>query len=379
MEWEITFSDLCYGDAERRAVDEVLACRWLTMGPRVSEFEQALSQRLGGAHVVAVSSCTAALHLALLALSIGPGDEVIVPSLTFAATANVAAMCGAKPVFADVVSSQEPTIDPAHVRSLVTEQTRAIIPVHYGGVSCRMFDLLAIATCGERQIAVVEDAAHAFGGEGGTGRPLGTIGAAGAFSFFSNKNLATGEGGAAVTNDPALAAKIRRMRSHGLDSSTWTRHKGGGGGAYDVIEPGLNYRPSEITAALGLAQLAKFDALQSKRKRLHETYVEALKGMESLTIPFEGLATEGRRAYHLFPVLFADATARDRAADCLRDARIQTSHHYRPLHTMSAYRDATLSLPKTEEFAARELSLPFHPNMTDSDVELVVQTIRWSL
>jgi len=384
MEWKVTLSDLCYDDTERRAVDETLASGWLTMGPRVAAFEEALSKRLDGVAVVMVSSATAALHLSALALGIGPGDEVIVPSLTFAATANIVRIAGARPVFADIVSLAEPTLDPAHARSLITARTRAMIPVHYAGFACRMAELSAIAVQAARRLAIIEDAAHAVGGFAPDGRPLGTIGDTGAFSFFSNKNLATGEGGAVAARDSALAERLRRLRCHGLTAGTWTRHKGGGGD-YDVAEVGLNYRPSEITAALGLAQLSKFDAMQAARRRLYEAYLERLAPLkERVVIPFAGQTAKGgkapgRPAYHIFPILLPDEPSRDRVAGALRDAGIQTSHHYRPLHQMTAYREGAAPLPITEEFASRELTLPFHPKMTLGNVDLIVGVITRSL
>lgn len=377
LNWRVELSDLCYGEAERLAVADVLNSNWLTMGPRVEELERALSAQLEGAGVVLTSSCTTALQLALLLFGVGAGDEVIVPSLSFVATANVVRLAGATPVFADIVSVEEPTIDPEHVAALVTERTSAVIPMHYGGSSCQMSALLEVARRSDHAIRVVEDAAHAFGGMCDSGEALGTLGDAGAFSFFSNKNLATGEGGALVTRDTDLEERARRLRSHGLTSGTWVRHASSPG--YDVTEPGLNARPTEITAALGLAQLSKFSIAQDVRRQLWEEYVALLGDEAAITIPFRNAAKEARSACHIFPILLPDSETKALARSALREAAIQTSHHYEPIHRFSAYSDGAPSLPRTEEFAERELTLPLHPNMTTVDVALVAETLLKAL
>lgn len=373
MEWKVTLGDLCYDESERQAVGDVLRSGWLSMGARVAAFERALSKRLGGAHAIMVNSGTAALHLALVGLGVGRGAEVVVPAMTFVATANVARQCGARVLVADIVAPEEPTIDPEHCASLVTERTRAVMPVHYAGFSCRMLELFQIALEHER-LSLVEDAAHALGGEGGNAQPLGAMGDAGAFSFFSNKNLAVGEGGAVVTHDPELADRLTRLRSHGMTSTSYARHHRGSSN-YDVREPGFNYRPTEISAALGLAQNDKFDDMQARRAALYDMYCERLDPVEAVTIPFRGRPVEGRPAYHIFPVLLPDTETRDRAGDNLRAADVQTSHHYQPLHHLTAYRNAMTVLPRAEDYARRELTLPFHPRMSDADVDYVTEAL----
>ena len=383
-----------YDESERQALMEVLESRiwWRTPGTKTLQFEREFAAYHQAKHGIAVTNGTAALEVVMAALGIYPGDEVIVPALTFAATANVVRHVGARPVFADIISVAEPTLDPYDAAGRLTSRTRAIMPVHYAGFACRMAPIQRLAQ--ERfgpPVAIIEDAAHALGGRGEGNRPLGTIGDAGAFSFFSNKNLVTGEGGAVAATDPKLAERIRSLRSHGLTSQTWTRHSGGGSG-YDVLAPGLNYRPTEITAALGLAQLAKFDAMQARRRRLHELYCEGFRPCEDVLIPFtpEGAcdpaaiaqnasAQTTQSAYHIFPILLPGERVRDYVAGELRRRGIQTSHHYGPLHTMTAYRDGAGRLPKCEEFAARELTLPLHPKMSDNDVFVVVDAVIDSL
>ena len=377
LSWKIELSDLCYGDAERRAIADVLDSNWLTMGPRVEEFEGALSRYVGGAKVVLTSSCTTALQIAMMIHSIGPGDEVILPSMTFVATANVVRLAGAQPVFADIISVEEPTIDPKHVESLITKRTRAIVPMHYAGFSCRMSDLYQVSVGAEREIKIIEDAAHAFGGTDDSGGALGTVGDSGAYSFFSNKNLVTGEGGAFVTRDAALEKHARRLRSHGMTTGTWARHAGAPD--YDVTDPGLNARPTEITAALGLTQLGKFATAQDARACLREAYVSQLSNLPAITIPFRSVDGEARPANHILPILLPNRDKRDRVAIALREKAIQTSHHYRPVHLLSAYADGALPLPRTETFADREMTLPLHPNMTNHDVNFVVEALRQAL
>src|SRR5262249_36553614 len=232
--WRVPFADTDIGPDELRAVAEVVQSRWLTMGPKTEQFEQEFAALHGAPHAIAVSSCTAALHLAYTALGIGSGDEVIMPAMTFVATANAAVVCGARPVFADIISEDEPTIDPRHLESLITPRTRAIAAVHYAGYACRMDKILEVAE--RHHLPVVEDCAHAPLVRYGVSH-LGSLGAIGCFSFFSNKNMTTGEGGMAVTRDEKLAARIRVLRSHGMTSGTWARHNERPAD-YDVLQPG---------------------------------------------------------------------------------------------------------------------------------------------
>ena len=261
MDWQVPLSDIDLGDAEIEAVEKVLRSRWLSMGPVTQQFEAAFAAMCGAKHAFAVSNGTTALHLAYAALGLGPGDEVIVPALTFVATANAIRYTGATPVFADVTSLDDLTISPADIAAKITPRTRAIAVMHYGGYLCDMDAILALA--GQHGLAVVEDACHAPGATY-DGRGAGTLGDVGCFSFFANKNIAIGEGGMVTTNRDDLAERIRLLRSHGMTTLTWDRHRGHAA-SYDVVATGFNYRLDEIHSALGLAQLGKL--LENNRRR----------------------------------------------------------------------------------------------------------------
>lgn len=376
-EWRIPLADIDLDDQEIEAVLRVIRSRWLTMGQCTSEFERRFGEYHAVAHGVAVSSGTAALHLAYVAIGVGPGDEVVMPALTFVATANAAVACGARPVFADIVDSREPTVDPAHVDALITPRTRAIAVVHYGGYPGRVVELAELAR--RRGIALVEDCAHAPGLRVGD-RYLGTWGTVGCFSFFSNKNMTSGEGGMIVTDDPALAERMRRLRSHGMTSGTWKRHHERPQD-YDVLEPGWNYRIDEIRSAMALVQLEKLREGNRKRVVLTHLYRERLRLVPHVAVPFE--EDSDITAAHLFPVLADGREARRAVVDALAEAGVQTSHHYPPTHLFRYYRDRfgyrDGMLPKTEQFAACEITLPLYATMQSTDVEYVTDVIDGAL
>jgi dTDP-4-amino-4,6-dideoxygalactose transaminase len=371
MELRIPLADLDYGLEEEQAALEVIRSRWLTMGSVTQEFEQAFAGLLGVKHALAVSNCTHALHLACLSLGIGPGDEVILPSLTFVATANAVLYTGAEVCFADIQSLDDLTIAPREIEKNITGRTKAIMVMHYGGYPCQMQAILEIAR--RHNLAVIEDAAHAPGATL-AGRALGTWGDVGCFSFFSNKNLATGEGGMLVTNRDDIAGRVKLLRSHGMTSLTWDRHQGHAY-SYDVVELGNNYRIDEMRAALGLAQLHKLERNNARRGQLTGHYRKALLG-SSVQIPFADSA--GHPAYHLLPVLLPLDSDRQGFMEHMRAAGIQTSIHYPPVHHFSYYRRRYpgITLPVTEAAAAREVTLPLYPTLSDSEVNYVLKTIQ---
>jgi len=374
MEWRVPLSDLDYKDEETNAVLRVLENRWLTMGSITQEFETRFAETLGAKHAVAVSNGTVALHLACLALGIGPTDEVIVPSLTFVATANAVLYTGAKVRFADVISRTELNISPEEIERLINPNTKAIIVVHYGGYPCRMPEILELAR--QHGLSIIEDSAHAPGASL-DGIALGTWGEFGCFSFFSNKNLITGEGGMLVTNREDLAEKARLLRSHGMTTLTWDRHKGHAF-TYDVIELGFNYRIDEIRASLGLVQLEKLMENNSKRKTITQNYWQALINT-GLEFPFcEFVNQQGiNPAYHLFPILLPPKLKRTVFMDRLRQAGIQTSIHYPPIHKFSYHKKLYpgIKLKQTEQAASREVTLPLFPGLDDDALELIVQSV----
>ncbi|MCP4122001.1 MAG: DegT/DnrJ/EryC1/StrS family aminotransferase [Bacteroidetes bacterium] len=377
MSWKIPLSDINFTSAESKAILEIIESGWLTMGAVTQQFEQEFATYTGAKHAVAVTNATAALHLSCLVAGIGQGDEVILPSLTFVATANAVRYTGATPIFADIESEESLNISPESIEKNISKRTRAIIVVHYGGYACDMPAIMDIAN--RYNLVVIEDAAHAIGSSLEK-RMLGTWGQTGCFSFFSNKNMTTGEGGMIVTNDGALAEHLRRLRSHGMTSVTWDRHKGHAW-SYDVVDLGYNYRLDEIRSALGRVQLSKLDSYNSHRQHITVLYREWLKTMTpTIKIPFQD--HPGVSACHLLSVLLPSGIDRRQFMDSMKKRGIQTSIHYPPIHHFEAYRstkEQINSLPATEEVAARELTLPLYPEMTSDDIELVVRSVQSSL
>lgn len=374
MDWKIPLSDVDFGTEESAAVKEVLESKWLTMGAVTQQFEGEIAAYTGAKHAIAVNNGTAALHLACLAIGLKPGDEAIVPSLTFVATANAVRYTGASPVFADIRSEDDLTIDPAAIAKNITEKTRAILVMHYGGYACAMPEIMQIAQ--KYKLHVIEDAAHAIGSNLDQ-RMMGTWGDIGCFSFFSNKNLITGEGGMLVTDNDELAEKLRLLRSHGMTTLTWDRHKGHAW-SYDVIDLGYNYRTDEIHAALGRVQLAKLDENNQKRRHLTQVYRQSLQEIvPQVGIPFQ--KHDSISAAHLMPVILPENADRSRFMEKMKSEGIQTSIHYPPIHQFSAYRAISGSqtdLPQTEDVASREVTLPLYPTLKDEEVRVVVQAIK---
>jgi dTDP-4-amino-4,6-dideoxygalactose transaminase len=374
VEWRVPLADLDYGQEEEAAVLNVLRSKWLTMGAVTEEFEAQFSQMLGVKHAIAVSNATEALHLACLALGIGSGDEVITPSLSFVATSNAVLYAGADVCFADIIGNEELTIDPEDIARKITPKTRAIIVMHYGGYPCRMDEILEIARV--QNLPVIEDAAHAPGASL-AGKALGTWGTIGCFSFFSNKNLSTGEGGMLVTDRDDLAKKVRLMRSHGMTSLTYDRHRGHAS-SYDVVDLGYNYRIDEIRSALGLAQLKKLDTNNALRKTWTEQYWREFTKL-NVGLPFR--EKTGIPSYHIFPMLLPEGINRKAFMDALRTEGIQTSIHYPAIHHFSYYqsRYGQISMPKTEYVADREVTLPLYPGMGNERASLVAEVVTQTI
>lgn len=365
--WRISLADVVLDERERAAVDDVLRGGWLSMGPVTEEFEAAFAERVPG-HAVAVTNGTAALHLAAASLGLGRGDEVICPTLTFVATAAAMAQTGATVRLADSTSLDDFAIDPREIERLVTPRTKAVAVVDYGGAPADMDAVRAAAT--RHGLLVIEDAAHALGAELG-GTACGSLGDAGCFSFFPNKNLTTGEGGMVVFRDEAAAAKARLLRSHGMTALTWDRHRGHASG-YDVVEFGFNYRLDEPRAALGIVQLARLDEFNDARARLASRYQQNLAG-SAFSVPAQG--ARGVSAHHLVVAVAPSLDERERARERLREQRIQTSVHYPLIHRFSRYRTEGESLPVAEEIADRVLTLPLHPRLTEAEVDEVCSTL----
>lgn len=378
MNWKIPLVDLDLGSEESAAVINVLNNRWLTMAEITQEFEDAFAQYHQVKHAIAVTNGTAALHLACAALGIGRGDEVITPSLTFIATVNAIRYTGATPVFADIISTTDLTISPEAIEQLINNRTRAIMVMHYGGYACDMNSILSIAR--KYQVNVIEDAAHAVGGEL-EGKKLGCWGDVGCFSFFSNKNMTTGEGGMVVTNDDQVASRIRLMRSHGMNTLNWDKHETHPWD-YDVVELGYNYRIDEIRSAIGLAQLGKLDKNNERRRWLTRFYHALFsESLPFLVLPFT--SHRGQSAAHILPILIPDVVDRIWVLEQLKQQGIQASHHYPPVHRFSAYQQLSAErkpyLPITENVADRQVTLPLYPSMTEEDVHIVVKSVQHAL
>jgi len=387
MTWKYPLSDIDLGREEEQAVLSVLRTRWLSTGPVTERFEKAFSEFLGGGELIAVSSGTAALHLALSSLGLKEGDEVILPSLTFVATANAVLYHRAKPVFADIRGQEDLNISPDEIERKMTRKTKAILVMHYGGYPCNMAAILRHAR--SHGIPVVEDAAHAPGSVY-RGRKCGTIGALGCFSFFSNKNLVTGEGGLVFTRDKTLAERVRTLRSHGMRALSWDKYRGHLS-SYDVETLGYNYRTTEIQSALGCIQLKKLERNNQKRKGLVGVYREELRESPGVLIPF--FRFNGDYSHHLFPILVKGGNGRpsndlrDQLMVQLRDRGVQTSIHYPPVHLFSLYRKLfgyrSGMLPVTEEVSQGILTLPLHPRMGKADAAWIAREVkeivgRWS-
>jgi dTDP-4-amino-4,6-dideoxygalactose transaminase len=372
----IPLFDIQIADHEIAAVEETLRSGWLTMGPRTQEFEAAFAEHLGCRHVIATSSCTASLHLAYLAAGVGAGDEVIVPSITFVASAAAARYCGGTPVLADIVGPHDLGLDPADAERRITDRTKAICAVHYGGYACAVDELREL--CDAHGLALIEDAAHTPSATTPSGAKLGTIGLAGTFSFFSNKVLSCGEGGALATDDDDVAALVRSTRSHAMTSGTWDRHRGHSAG-YDVVGLGYNYRMDEPRAALLHARLAGLEADIEHRRRLVRRYRELLANIGGLTVPYSDEEV-GRSSCYVMPVMLEDPDVREPLREQLSEQGIQTSVLYPAVHEFSAYAGTPPGGLPNSEFAARaELTLPLYPHLSDADQDRVVETLEAGL
>jgi dTDP-4-amino-4,6-dideoxygalactose transaminase len=374
MEWRIPLADIDFSSEEEEAVLQVLRSRWLTMGAVTQAFEEEFASYVGVRHAVAVANGTAALHLACIATGLGPGDEVIVPSLTFVASANAIRYTGAVPVFADIESEQDLTISLRSIEQRLTNHTRAIMVMHYGGYPCDMPAIMKLAKA--HQLVVIEDAAHAIGSEI-EGCKMGVWGDVGCFSFFSNKNMTTGEGGMVITNNDAIAHQLRLLRSHGMTSMSWDRHRGHAW-SYDVVDLGYNYRIDEIRAALGRVQLRKLERNNELRRKLTAIYREQLEELApQIVVPFNKM--RGVSACHLLPILLPRGSDRINFMEHMKSRGIQTSIHYPPIHKFHIYANgekAPYHLPVTDDVVDREVTLPLYPGLIDKDVAVVVQAVR---
>ena len=375
----LVFGSPLIEEAEIAEVVDSLRSGWIGSGPKVQRFERALEEYIGVDHVRCVSSCTAALMLGLVALGVGEGDEVIVPTLTFAASANAIIHAGATPVFVD----SEPgtgVLDLAAVEAAVTERTKAIMPVHLAGRPVDMDRLEALRA--KYSLAVIEDAAHAIGTEW-RGKRIGSHGNLTAFSFYATKNVTTAEGGALATADRDVAERIERLSLHGLSAGAWRRYSDAGFKHYEVIDPGFKFNLTDLHAAIGIHQLRKLDGWIRERARLWDRYDELLADLPLTLPPLPQLGT--RHARHLYQVLVDRGApmSRDRLLDFMTDQGIGVGVHYRPVHQHEWYRDrfglGDDAFPVASDFGARTVSLPLSPKLTDADQDRVALALERAL
>jgi dTDP-4-amino-4,6-dideoxygalactose transaminase len=365
------------GEEAIRAVTETLQSGWITTGPKTRSFEEAFARFIGVRHALAVSSCTAALHLSLDAARLREGDEVLVPTLTFAATAEVVAYFKAKPVLVDV--------DPLYFNlSLedagrkITSKTKVIIPVHFGGHPCPMNSVLELAAT--NGLTVVEDAAHAIPAKY-RGQNIGTLSPMTAFSFYATKTLTTGEGGMVTTNDDSLADRVSLMRLHGMSRDAWKRYTAAGTWRYEITEAGYKYNLTDPQAALGLVQLSNCEKMWRRRVEIAQKYDSALASLEAYRTPL--VAEDVQHAWHLYVVLVKPSAIgihRDQVIEELRERGIGTSVHFIPLHLHPYYQRTwgyqPGQFPVAEDYFDRCISLPIYPSMTDEDVNHVIEALQ---
>ena len=355
---------------------KTLKSGWLTMGPKTFEFEGEFSDYVGSGHGVAVNSGTSALHLCLKAIGIEPGDEVIVPTMTFTATAEVVSYCSAKPVLVDI-QRDTGNIDISEIQRAITDKTRAIIPVHYGGLPCDMDRILDLAKT--KNLYVVEDAAHSVPASY-KGKSIGAIGDLTCFSFYATKPLAAGEGGMVTTENGQWADRMRMLRLHGISKDAWKRYSNGGSWYYEVQEMGYKYNMTDIQASIGMSQLKKIDFMWEMRKQITERYNEAFSKLESLIIPYSD--EERTSSYHLYALkINPEVLNIDRAGfiEILNERGIGTSVHFIPLHRHPYYKNTYSydreQFPEAEWVYERLISLPIYPGMKETEVQYVIETV----
>ncbi len=365
-------------DAEISEVVDTLKSGWIAKGPRTVKFEKEFAEYLGAKHAVAMNSCTAALHVALAAKGIGPGDEVITTPMTFASTANTIIHVGATPVLADI-DYRTGCIDPDEIEKKITPKTKAIVPVHYSGQVCDLDRIYEIAD--RHGLFVSEDAAHALWSRY-KGRLIGNrLRGTASYSFYATKNLTTGDGGMLVTDDDEIAERARVLAGQGMSQNAWNRYAKGGTWKYDIVEAGYKYNMFDIQAALGLIQLRRLEEMQEKRLKIADRYQKAFGAIDAVDPPFvPEYATHCWHLYVLRVVPELLTIDRDRFIVELNERNVGTSVHFIPVHNMSLYRNRfgykESDLPNAQKHFERIISLPLYPSMTDEEVQYVIDAVR---
>lgn len=371
MAYRIPLFNLNFDGKEAQAAYDTIQSGWISTGPKCEELEKMFVDMFHVNYAVSTSNCTDALHLCCLVSDIGPGDEVICPSLTFAASANCIRYAGATPVFCDIVGPEHINIDPKEIEKKITDKTKAILVVHMAGFPCKMDEIMAIAK--KHNLKVIEDACHGPLSEY-KGKKLGTIGDCAAFSFFSNKNISTGEGGMFISNNKEMADKARLLRSHGMTTMSYQR-AGGHATAYDIVELGYNFRLDDIHAAIAIEQLKKLPSDLEQRIVVRKRYIELLSKVDNVIVPFAD-NTEFTSNY-IMPIVITKGTVEDRDAirNKIHEAGVQTSVHYPAIHRFSIYKDYGAVLPQTEYVTDHEITLPMYAALSMEDVEYIVNVV----
>ena len=371
MAYRIPLFNLNFDGKEAQAAYDTIQSGWISTGPKCEELEKMFVDMFHVNYAVSTSNCTDALHLCCLVSGVGPGDEVICPSLTFAASANCIRYAGATPVFCDIVGPEHINIDPKGIEKKITDKTKAILVVHMAGFPCKMDEIMAIAK--KHNLKVIEDACHGPLSEY-KGKKLGTIGDCAAFSFFSNKNISTGEGGMFISNNKEMADKARLLRSHGMTTMSYQR-AGGHATAYDIVELGYNFRLDDIHAAIAIEQLKKLPSDLEQRIAVRKRYIELLSKVENVVVPFAD-NTEFTSNY-IMPIVVTKGTVEDRDAirNKIHEAGVQTSVHYPAIHRFSFYKDYGAVLPQTEYVTDHEITLPMYAALSMEDVEYIVNVV----
>lgn len=375
MAYQIPLFKLNFDEREANAAAETIKSGWISTGPKCEELEQMFTDMFCVRYAVSVTNCTDALHLCCIVCGIGPGDEVLCPSLTFAASANCIRYVGGTPVFCDIVGPAHLNIDPQDIEKKITSKTKAIVVVHMGGFSAKMDEIMHIARA--HNLKVIEDACHGPLSEY-NGKKLGTIGDCAAFSFFSNKNISTGEGGMFISNNKEMADRARLLRSHGMTTMSYQRASGHATN-YDIVELGYNFRLDDIRASIAIEQLKKLPHDLEERAQVRKKYVELLSKIEDVVVPFSNWAEFASN--YIFPTVLLNRTKeqRDEIRDFLHENGIQTSIHYPAIHKFSVYRKWNASLPQTEYVTDHEITLPMYAALTVNEISYICETYAKAL
>lgn len=375
MKYQIPLFDVNFDGREVESVVRTINSKWVSAGANCENLENMFCEQWGIQYALSVSNCTVALHMACILAGFGSDDEVLCPSLTFAASANCIRYVGAKPIFCDINSIEDLTISPCDIERKITKHTKGIVIVHFAGFPCNLDEITKIAK--KYNLKIIEDACHGPLSEF-HGKKLGTFGDIGCFSFFSNKNISTGEGGMLITNDEKYAKRAKLIRSHGMTTMSYERASGHST-SYDIIDLGYNFRFDDIRAAIAIEQLKKLPNDYRRRIEVRNKYLEYLKDHERVVVPF--LHNTEYVSNYIFPIVLKDSDKayRDSIREKLANKGIQTSVHYPAVHMFSVFKEQDVSLPITEYVSDNEITLPMYAKLTDTQIEYICDSLKEAL